>query len=75
MRFRWFNSLAGDEKQDDVWGVDDDVILIRACKKYGHRWSQLSRQFNRKVSDNKLKNHFYSTVRKIVRIINTIIKE
>lgn len=75
LKFRWYNSLAATEKEANVWTLEDDVTLIQACKKYGHRWSRLTKEFSKCINDNKLKNHFYSTVRKIVRVINAIIKE
>jgi hypothetical protein len=48
--------------------------LIQACKKYGNRWSKLSKEFGYPVNENKLKNNFNSTIRKLVRVINSLLK-
>jgi transposase-like protein len=57
-----------------MWSDENNVALIRACKKYGHRWSKLAKEMKNNINENRLKNHFYSTIRKLVRNLNTILK-
>jgi myb proto-oncogene protein len=72
---RWHNSLAPNTQQSKKWDEGNDVALIQACKKHGHRWSKLAEELNHTINENRLKNHFYSTVRKMVRRVNEILKK
>ena len=70
--FRWTNL----QTQTTIpWTNDDEVRLLKACKEYGHRWAKLAQEIGDGRSDNYLKNHFYSTLRRMVRWVNKFIKD
>ena len=74
-KHRWYNAVSQETKYNYIWGLEEDIKLIRACKEIGHRWSKLVGEFNHQINDNGLKNHFYSSLRKVVRHLNHFIKD
>ena len=54
-------------KQD--WTIEEERIIFQAHKKYGNKWADISKYLEGRT-DNSVKNHFYSTLRKSLRRIN-----
>jgi len=45
------------------------MIIFKAHRKYGNKWADISKYLVGRT-DNSIKNHFYSTLRKSLRRIN-----
>lgn len=69
--FRWFNRL--DPKiNSEEWSVEDDRKLFKLHDELGNSWVRISKEFKGRT-DNSIKNHFYSILRKAIRKINKFI--
>jgi hypothetical protein len=65
-RERWHNHLnPGINK--DTWALDEEVMLFSTHEKLGNKWAEIS-NFLPGRTDNSIKNHFYSTLRKQFRV-------
>ena len=66
-RERWHNHLnSGILKQP--WSVPEEYNLFATHQKIGNKWAEISKEIPGRT-DNSIKNHFYSTVRKFYRKI------
>ena len=68
---RWTNHLNPNIKKDK-WSKEEINQLISLHMIYGNRWSIISKYFMGRT-DNSIKNHFYSTLRRSLRRINKLL--
>ncbi len=54
------------------WSLEEEQLIARMLKESGNRWSFISKHLVGR-SDNCVKNHFYSTLRRTLRWINKAI--
>ena len=64
-RERWFNSLCPNINKGN-WNKKEEKILFYTQLKIGNRWSELTKLLPGR-SENDIKNHFYSKLRKYIR--------
>ena len=67
-RERWCNQLDLTLNHGDWLPAEEDLIF-KLSRVYGNRWSVIAK-FLHGRSENSIKNHFYSTVRKNIRRVN-----
>ncbi|CAG9313324.1 unnamed protein product [Blepharisma stoltei] len=67
-RERWHNHLDPNVKKDH-WTFDEEKIIFDYQRANGNKWSELTNLLPGR-SDNAIKNHFYSTIRKNLRRFN-----
>ena len=68
LTIRWFNQL-NPEINNSNWSEEEENILYKLHNQLGNSWSKISQQLKGRT-DNQVKNHFYSTIRKAFRRLN-----
>ena len=63
--FRWYNQLSPCITKS-AWTTEEENILFASHSKLGNRWKDIARALPGRT-DNSVKNHFYSTVRRALR--------
>ncbi len=70
-RERWLYHLNPCIKKTS-WSLDEERVMCAMVAQIGNRWSEISRHLKGR-SDNCIKNHFYSGLRKALRWVNRAI--
>jgi len=66
-RDRWKNRLSSGVNKSP-WQPEEELIFINKHKNFGNKWTEIAKSLDGR-NDNAVKNHFYSSVRKIIRKI------
>lgn len=69
--FRWHNHLDPYVNKQE-WSEKDEEIMFKAHQQYGNKWTLIAKLFERRT-DNDVKNHFYSMLRRSLRRINKLL--
>jgi myb proto-oncogene protein len=64
-RERWHNHLDPSVNKDP-WDSDEEGVLFNGYREFGNHWAEISRLLPGRT-DNAIKNHFYSAVRRNLR--------
>ena len=70
-RERWHNHLDPNIKKDPLC-IEEEKRLFELHKIYGNKWAQIANEMEGRT-DNTIKNHFYSTLRRQLRKINNLL--
>ena len=71
-RERWINHIDPQVSQSDII-EDEEELLFAAYKKHGTKWAEIAKEMPGRT-DNIVKNHFYSIIRKQFRRIRKAAK-
>lgn len=71
-RERWYNHLEQNINKM-LWTEEEEDILFTESKANGNKWSEISKRLHNR-SDNCVKNHYYSSLRKKIRNLLKVLK-
>lgn len=71
LKLRYENHINTDTAKID-WTLEEELMLIQYHNEIGNKWALIAQKIPGK-SDNSVKNHFYSKLRKVLRKLNTIV--
>lgn len=67
-RERWNNHVNPNVSKTS-WSIDEQKTLFRCHEFYGNQWTEIARFLSGRT-DNSVKNHFYTTLRRKIRWYN-----
>lgn len=68
---RWVNSL-NPEVGKDSWSLAESIELLNLHRQHGNAWKKMTHTFKSRT-DQAIKNHFYSFLRKILRQLSRFV--
>lgn len=71
-RERWHNHLDPDIKKDPI-SREEEKRIFELHRTYGNKWAQIANEMNGRT-DNTIKNHFHSTLRRKLTEVNTMLQ-
>lgn len=70
-KYRWHNHLDPEVNKEE-WSAKEEKTMFEAHQRYGNRWTEIAKLFDGRT-DNDIKNHFYSMLRRSLRRVNKLL--
>jgi transcriptional activator Myb len=55
-----------------AWSAKEEKLMFEAHQQFGNKWTEITKMFHGRT-DNDIKNHFYSMLRRSLRRINKLL--